>query len=133
MLVSRRKARKCARQSAHPSCHPMQLACIHATLLFLVQMYLNLFLFFFLSVFLFVFFRLSLFPVLRGGDGVMLLQGGLVPGHVLIVPVSHQQRYSELSAEGAKEAERYKDSFKRYVGASWGTLSLSSMVFCVLL
>ncbi|CAM9934677.1 unnamed protein product [Ectocarpus sp. 13 AM-2016] len=38
----------------------------------------------------------------------------LVPGHVLIVPVSHQQRYSELSAEGAKEAERYKESFKRY-------------------
>ncbi|CAN0403415.1 unnamed protein product, partial [Ectocarpus sp. 13 AM-2016] len=36
------------------------------------------------------------------------------PGHVLIVPVSHQQRYSELSAEGAKEAERYKESFKRF-------------------
>lgn len=40
-------------------------------------------------------------------------QGGLVPGHVLIVPVSHQQRYSELSKEGAREAERYKDSFSR--------------------
>lgn len=36
-----------------------------------------------------------------------------MPGHVLIVPVSHQQRYSELSAAGAKEAERYKESFRR--------------------
>ncbi|CAN0394013.1 unnamed protein product, partial [Scytosiphon promiscuus] len=41
-------------------------------------------------------------------------QGGLVPGHVLIIPVSHQQRYSDLSEEGAKEAERFKDSFSRY-------------------
>ncbi|CAM9931391.1 unnamed protein product [Ectocarpus sp. 6 AP-2014] len=49
-------------------------------------------------------------------DEIYLAQpkGGLVPGHVLIVPVSHQQRYSELSAEGAKEAEQYKESFKRY-------------------
>lgn len=40
-------------------------------------------------------------------------QGGLVPGHVLIVPVSHQQRYSELTKEGITEAERYKESFSR--------------------
>ncbi|CAM9607667.1 unnamed protein product [Scytosiphon promiscuus] len=49
-------------------------------------------------------------------DEVYLAQpkGGLVPGHVLIIPVSHQQRYSDLSEEGAKEAERFKDSFSRY-------------------
>lgn len=40
-------------------------------------------------------------------------QGGLVPGHVLIIPVSHQQRYSDMSPEGARETERYKESFSK--------------------
>ena len=44
---------------------------------------------------------------------VFSFQGGLVPGHVLIVPVSHQQRYSDLSETGAREAERYKESFAK--------------------
>lgn len=90
----------------YPAWRSFNLACPLLLFVFLASSFFFLFLFF---PRFFVLQHFALSPL-----STIIPQGGLVPGHVLIVPVSHQQRYSELSPEGAKEAERYKESFSRY-------------------
>lgn len=45
---------------------------------------------------------------------VALAKGGLVPDHVLILPIGHHQSTVELSEEILKELERYKSSLRKY-------------------